>query len=286
MKYQYEIVPKDEYLPFRFFYSNDGKKSYVTPHWHDYIEVIYILTGSLKIIINGRQVMLEPDNMIIINSNHIHATLSEDPLTTAYVLQMAVSFLQQTNDQYENFLYDTVISLHNDTHSRLPEIKETLRSFHQLEKDPNPFENLKKNALLYDAVYTFARYFSSEHRPQTERFHAETYTRLTEITSYINMHYTEDISLESTARRVGLSSAYLSRFFRKYIGITFSDYIDMVRLDAAYSQITTTRLPILQIAEECGFANYPIFVKKFKRAYKETPLRLRRSNGVLFIPKI
>lgn len=278
MKYQYEIVPKDECLPFRFFYSNDGKKSYVAPHWHDYIEIIYILTGSLKVIINSRQELLEPDSMIIIGSNHIHATLSDDPQTTAYVLQLAVSFLQQTNNQYENFLYDTAINSQTDTCSRLPTIKDLLCSFYNLEKDPNPFENLKKTALLYDSVYTFSRYFSCKHQARAERFHAETYSRLTEITSYINTHYSEDISLESTAHRVGLSPAYLSRFFRKYIGITFSDYIDMVRLDAAYSKVTTTRLPILQIAEDCGFANYPMFVKKFKRTYNETPLRLRSST--------
>ena len=278
MDYKYEIVPKDEYLPIRFFYSNDQRSSYVPPHWHDYVEVIYLLSGSLNVIINGQKLMLAPDNMILMHPNHIHATRSDDPTTTAYVLQIALTFLQQHYPEYETIQFDTVLCSAADPCAKLPAVRAILHEFYLLSEDAGSYCNIKRTSLLFDIVYHFARYFSAPLQPQTHTISADIHSRLIAITDYINKNFRTTLSLESLADHIGLSPAYLSRFFKKYIGINFSGYMDMLRLDAAYTLVTTTKEPILQIADDCGFANYPIFVKKFQKIYGSTPLKLRQRN--------
>ena len=84
--FQHEVVITDARLPLRLFYSNDQKPTYVLPHFHDDIEIIYLLTGSLTVNINRQQITVYPEDMILFNSNVIHSTISETAETTAYVL--------------------------------------------------------------------------------------------------------------------------------------------------------------------------------------------------------
>lgn len=55
------------------------------------------------------------------------------------------------------------------------------------------------------------------------------------ITSYVKEHYAEDISLQEIARLVSLNPDYFTRFFKKYMGMTFLDYVNSVQ-DGTYRE--------------------------------------------------
>ena len=95
MESKHEIVKTDADLPIRFFYSNDGHRSYVISHFHDDIKIMYILTGNITLKRNTLETILEPGDMAVINPNIIHSTLSEDAKTTAYVLQVSYDCLKK-----------------------------------------------------------------------------------------------------------------------------------------------------------------------------------------------
>ncbi|MGN1007652.1 MAG: helix-turn-helix domain-containing protein, partial [Butyricicoccus sp.] len=97
--------------------------------------------------------------------------------------------------------------------------------------------------------------------------------------SYINEHYRSDLSIHTVAQANFITSNYLSRYFQRMLGTTFTDYLASVRLGSAYSELISTEKTITQIALDNGFRSTNAFIKYFKERYGDTPGKLRRDFG-------
>ena len=84
--------------------------------------------------------------------------------------------------------------------------------------------------------------------PNTDKY----IERLSLITEYVQDHYREPISLQDASELLSLNPEYFSRFFKKYMGVTFLEYVYSVRLQAAYQELINTDLPIQQVQEHNG----------------------------------
>lgn len=95
---------------------------------------------------------------------------------------------------------------------------------------------------------------------------------------YIDMHLDESLDLKSLADRVGYTEYYLSRKFKKEIGISVSDYIRRARIERAKIMLTTTDLPVAEIAERLRFSSSSHFSDSFRRLIGMLPQAYRRSH--------
>jgi|GEM_PF-940020 len=94
------------------------------------------------------------------------------------------------------------------------------------------------------------------------------------------------LSLERIAREAGYSRHHFSRLFRREMGISPHAHLQQFRLQRALNQITTTGLPIKQIALESGYRDYAYFCKEFKRWTHKTPMSARRIGDQLNLSAI
>jgi AraC-like DNA-binding protein len=94
------------------------------------------------------------------------------------------------------------------------------------------------------------------------------------------------LSLEQISREAGYSRHHFSRIFRREVGISPHAHLQQFRLQRALNQITTTELPIKQIALESGYRDYAYFCKEFKRWTHKTPLTARRFGDLLNLSTI
>ena len=85
--------------------------------------------------------------------------------------------------------------------------------------------------------------------------------RLGMITSYVKEHYTEEISLQEIARLVSLNPDYFTRFFKKYMGMTFLDYVNSVRMEHVVRDLQRTDLSVQKLLVILGFSNFKLFMK-------------------------
>jgi AraC family transcriptional regulator len=92
---------------------------------------------------------------------------------------------------------------------------------------------------------------------------------------YINSHLGEDISLTDIATEVGMSQYHFSRLFKRSMGMTPHAYLIRQRVDRAKQLLSTTELTILEIGNECGFANPSHFAKCFRQQMGITPTQFR-----------
>lgn len=85
-----------------------------------------------------------------------------------------------------------------------------------------------------------------------------------EAIQYIEKHLHEVISMKQVAEHLHLNASYFSVLFKEQTGVTFSDYLTRLRLQKAKELLTTTKMPIWEIAEKVGYSTDKYFIKVFK----------------------
>ena len=99
---------------------------------------------------------------------------------------------------------------------------------------------------------------------------------------YIDMHFQENLTLETLARLSGLTPNYFSSLFSKVSGIKLWDYINSRRIEAAMQLLKNeSNLNIIEIAAQCGFNNTANFNKAFKKAVGITPGEYRSNDDII-----
>lgn len=93
---------------------------------------------------------------------------------------------------------------------------------------------------------------------------------------YINAHYFEEIDLEKLAQHVFVSTYYLSRLFRREMGVTFSDYLTKVRVSRAKELLMEGRT-VEDVCGRVGYNDSNYFIKIFKKYVGVTPSKYRKS---------
>ena len=137
---------------------------------------------------------------------------------------------------------------------------------------------LMLNSLIYNLLYHLVINFKTSIDPVMKEKADRNIQRLGVVLQYVRQHYAENISLNDAAHIVALNREYFSRFFKRYMGMTFMDYVYAIRLEHAYYDVINTDFPIGSIADHHGFEkNYKLFVRKFKEQYGCSPGEKRKQ---------
>lgn len=104
------------------------------------------------------------------------------------------------------------------------------------------------------------------------------YRALRRITEFINENFCEPITLDIIANETDLSRYYVSHLFKELMNTTFVGYLNELRLSRAAMLLTTTDIPVIEIAGMSGFNNISNFNRAFKMYYNTTPSKYRRNE--------
>ena len=96
---------------------------------------------------------------------------------------------------------------------------------------------------------------------------------------YVSEHYMEDIPLDSVAEMFCFNSSYFSSYFKKKIGMNFSDYLQKVRMEKAVELLSGHALKVYEVAEKVGYQNVKYFNKVFKKEFGVSPDEYRRVHN-------
>ena len=159
-----------------------------------------------------------------------------------------------------------------------------LEKLYDLNHEKKKGYQLTYYSLLFTFLEILFRHFGQE-VSEEEAVHSQKYIdRLSQIASFIQEHYHEPITLQQGADLLSLNPEYFSRFFKKYMGVTFMDYVYAIRLKAAAREIMSSDLTIQSIMEKNGFTNPKYFNRIFFEQYGMTPSAFRknlRTNNAL-----
>lgn len=98
------------------------------------------------------------------------------------------------------------------------------------------------------------------------------------LDAYIIEHLARRISVAELANVVCLSPSHFHAQFKDSVGFTPHQYLLKARLDRASRLLQGSHLPLVRIAEECGFSSQSALTTALRRYLGLTPKRLRNSD--------
>lgn len=268
---RHEIINFESHIPLKVFIHKLGS---VPKHWHTSLELLMVLEGSIDITVNNVTYTLKEEDIILINSNHIHEIHSQGAVMIA--LQIKLSMFRQFHTDLNSLTFDCN-SANDSDYNRYNHIRFVIASLIQSNTYHSDGTDYRNYSLSY---YLIAQLLDNFKTSSTEvlvpqQKHME---RLTNIITYINDHYQENLTLNELAEKEGLSVPYLSQFFNKHMGIKFTQYYTGVKLEHAMSDLTTTNDSIETIAINNGFTESHAFVRAFKSQYNMLPSAYRKQH--------
>ena len=137
----------------------------------------------------------------------------------------------------------------------------------------SPIEQLLTLIRLLDLIYhTEYEILASRNYVDQGIFSSK---KMTQIHNYLIQNFKIDIDVNSCANHIGMTTTSFCRFFKKQTNVTFSVYLNYLRINFAQKLLRNTELPVKEIAFECGYSSVVYFNQKFKKLTGLSPRAYR-----------
>lgn len=273
--YRHEFIFPNEMWDILLEFRIDPGGSVINKHFHDWIEIVYLIRGDLEFQENNRSRQLKENEFMVVNPMNIHSTKCVDG-NTAILLQIPVAFLEKFYPDIREYRFR--VDWESDDpkiKTKLGEIRSTLQDLwitYQFQVEGYVF---RCYSLIFELIYILVHSFSYKADSKEIRQTQRNMQRIQTIMDYVQQHYSEPISIKEIAGEVGLNEIYFSRFFKANMNLTFLEYLNMVRLEKIYLDILNTDRSIKDIQEEHGFYNDKVFRRMFREVYGCSPREAR-----------
>ncbi|MBP1753981.1 MAG: AraC family transcriptional regulator [Firmicutes bacterium] len=255
--------------------EGNGAQLMVHAHIHNYIEIIYALTGKYQILLNNKDYSFGEGDMVLINSNEIHNIFSVSPGINRYiVVKFEPEMLYTTAQSLFEMKYVMPFILNESTHQKVfskEEIEKTIvpdiiRGISQEYRDKNYGYELAIRANIYNLFLFILRRWNEQNVDLNidEEINKDTVRRIQNVFDYLESNYQNDITALEMAQRCNLSYSYFSRLFTRIMKRSFREYLNYVRITKAERLLASTDLNITEIAMQVGFSTSSYFIQQFK----------------------
>ena len=95
--------------------------------------------------------------------------------------------------------------------------------------------------------------------------------------NHIDLNISRPLNLSTLAEYCHVSAPYLSKTFKKEVGTTITDYITNCRIHSSLRLLSTTNMPIQEIAFYVGMEDHNYYTKVFKKIIGYPPSEYRKN---------
>jgi AraC-like DNA-binding protein len=275
--------------PVEAFYFDTRKYPLpVEPHFHYFIEVIYMTEGEIEVICNEKAYILKPGDFIFMSPLAMHSIYRKSKEDCRYAvlkfsadrIRLHGDYLPRIGTIYQNpamskhlpifFEKDSIPGFDPDLFTRKCIAEVTERKYGY-------------DSILYAGISEFLvellRYwhehgYDSELKPFDNTGEYSVHS----IILYISEHIGENISVNELAEMCHMSYSYFAKTFHKLYGQSCKEYMEFLRLTKAEKLLLFTDYDLNYISEETGFADCSHFIRVFKKKYEMTPKQFRKVN--------
>lgn len=276
-KFMHEIIQTTEKLDVHFeLFIDNG--SYTPSHWHDSIEIIYITSGNLQVEMGEYNYSLKENDCILINSGVVHSTCCLNN-NTSILLQIPLTFLSSYMPDCKSNYFDFNINSNDSNYKEnLEKIRNLLNEMKSLAISPSETSHLRFTSLIFEFIYNLYNNFRIPIGSKQKQKSTLSLSRFEPILEYTNSNYNQPISIDKIASIAHLQPEYFCRKFKQYMGQTYLEYLNELRLSYIYKDLITTNDSLTKILEKHGFVNTKLFYKLFKNKFGCTPREIRKTK--------
>ncbi len=244
------------------------------PHVHTRIELLYCLSGCQQVTVNQEEFPFRPGDLILINSNAIHAVtaLTDEPQAYA-VYQFSPELLYAAAPSGAELKYLLPFTMKDAQTQKLftaAELEGTavpglIRSLSE-EYETLPFGYELAIRLSIQQLFLWILRRWHDRGLSLELTASDTGRSLAPALDYVWANFSQNITVAQMADLCSMSYSYFSRTFRRFTGQNFVRYLTSVRLLNAKTLLSTTSLSVTEIAMRVGFSGASYFIEQFRCA--------------------
>lgn len=255
-------------------------------HTHNYIEVIYMCSGTTHHVINGEDVILNQGELLFLNqksTQEIYIAGENDIAVNFIILPEFFDYGLKMTQKEENLLRDFIVDC-------LRGEDESSGYLHFKVADILPVQNLVENLIwtilnkqsnkrsINQATMglLFLQLMNHMDKMETDERSGKQKLIIT-VLSYIEDHY-RDAELSELAESLHYDLYWLSKEVKKQTGKTYTELVQTKRLSQAAYLLNTTSMSVMDVAVAVGYDNISYFHRIFMKKYGITPRKYRVSN--------
>lgn len=242
----------------------------VEQHWHDFFELEIIVGGSGYQILNGKRLELKRGSFYLMRLTDFHTIVPTPSLHIYHIKLKENNFSQSILNDF--FRTNNVLFFELN-----PKDLATVEKLFLLCLEENSLAepNVKFLKKLIDCILikTMKKQQPKPHTASSDN------TPLQTALLYMNMHFKENPSLSKVAKIAHYNASHFSSTFHKTLGMTYSEYLNKLKLSYAKELLLSTDLKINDICFECGFTSTSNFLRLFKADTGTSPLKYRNLGS-------
>lgn len=230
---------------------------------YDYYLLLLVDTGELQVEFNGKTFVARARDIVFIDCKQPHAYRALTSLSFRYFHfegSSSKAFYDILTERYGYLMHP----------SKQITIESAMSTLVGLAYD-GLLNEYKISAQVHIILSELAAQSASAYNPQD--------TVIAQAISYLEQHFTEELTVENLAAVVNLSPFYFSRLFRKFTNMSPHAYQVHLRVTLARQLLASSNQAVERISDNCGFSSPQHFIRCFKQHVGCTPRGYRKQTA-------
>jgi AraC-like DNA-binding protein len=250
--------------------QNLAKENYhIGPRFISYFSIHCILSGSGTYINQGKQHSIKTGDIFCLFTNHTHSYFSsqQEPLEMFWIAfdgRQARPLLSMLGITEESTCVHEILT----TKSR-----KTIEHLINLFQDYDENKQFKKISYIYEL---FDDLYAEVSKKNIQTKSKEDWVQ--NGIDYIELYYSEGITVADVAEYVGINRTHFSNVFTKKVGRSPNSYLQRKIMKRAAELLSTTQNSITEIALSLCYSDVYSFSRSFKNYYGMSPTDFRDAN--------
>ncbi len=244
-------------------------------HFHDAVEMVRVDEGEILCQVGKESLALKKGETVLINKRVLHQLSFH--LRTAVVTYIQIEMDRYTevfrSGMYLPMNYDGILKYKIfDADSEISGIFNDIIT--EIQNKASCYERyIKSDIFRISAIMARNKLV-----PTVELNDNTELNKLIPVFQYIDANIDKKIYIDEVSKLLNIDKFYFCKLFKQTTGLTFIDYLNLLRLRRAEEYLLGTSQNISEIAYSCGFASLQYFNRLFKAHHKLSPKEFRKLN--------
>lgn len=281
MSLSYFDLPEGQHY---HIYRICGSEVSQQPHTHEYFQVCFVERGHIRHLQQQEAVELRAGDAFIVPPGFVHSILFPDPDGLVYSLSFQEDLFHPGFSASNVYRFMTAlclqkipvrmkVSLDASRRQTVHALMDGLIREQESGTDP---ALTAAGSLVASVMCLLSQAYSADDANREPLQAAARYAEAMEACiSWIDAHFTQDVTLSDLCHRFALSRTQFGALFPRFAGTTLKRYIAKKRIDYAVALLGSTDFSVHQIAGMCGYGDFSTFYRNFTKITGTQPSAYR-----------
>ena len=248
------------------------------PHYHEDIEIMTVKEGKVAYFVNGKELLLNAGDTIVINSNQIHYNMCVGEVAK-YVIVIINPRILANSVAVEMQAIKPITDNPDIPYLRFRYINEYTEQMRALIYDlpkvrHDPFAITMQFYQIWDIIRKQAEYLGATKEETMSDPRMQSFKTMMH---FISNNYQEQITLNDIAASGNISKSLCNTLFHQYVGESPINYLMHFRSRKVAELLRSGNMSMSEIAARTGFGGVSYMSETFRKFFEQSPREYRKS---------